>query len=109
MSLVSLSLSEIMGLAGLLWSVALTFYVQLGTGRHEIEGKIDSIKKDMNGIGMRITKCETQIAEGPSHRDLSLMHEKINLVAAELAKLRGASEGNTDLLKSIHNRMMENR
>ena len=94
--------SEALHIIGLIWTVALTFYMRSASTKKDLDEKLDTVKNDLNGIGERITRCETQIKDGPSHRDLAELHEKVNHVGTELSKLSGYMEINGDLLRQIH-------
>lgn len=116
-----------LALVGFVWGVANTVYLRLGSGRADLERKIEQVEaesrkageecradarasekqisQDLNGLGQRVSRVETRLDQMPTHEFLAAihgdMHEKMNRIAAMMDELRG------EMKASAETRMLE--
>lgn len=96
----------IIDLAWKLWTVGLTLFVAFSKTQDRVKQDINLIKNDINGLGQKVARIETEIEGLPSHAELAQIHDKINAVAANVARMDGKVDANATLLQSIHAALM---
>ncbi|GEM_PF-6921821 len=74
-----------------------------------IEKMEDEIRSDIGKHGERITTLEARSDEALTHDDLSVIHEKINVVAGGLRELTGEFSATNRTLQLIHETLMERK
>jgi archaellum component FlaC len=75
-------------------------------GKKHWDDQFYEIDKQLANHRERIGRLEKASEVGPTHKDLSDLHERMNGIAEDLSLLSGEFKGVSHLLKTIHNFLM---
>jgi len=70
--------------------------------RYDIDGKL-------NAQAERLTRVEQDLEHVPDKQDFIRVHERLDKVSADLAKLTGETHSSKELLQTIHRYLMDHK
>jgi hypothetical protein len=86
--------------------LAVAFYVPVTRSLDRLTSRVDSSERDRSALEHRLAAMEGDMKALPTDNHIKELHDKVNKVAEDLAKLSGTSESNEVLLRAIHHKLM---
>lgn len=92
---------------GILAILDIATVIMMATWKREQHRESEASKRQIFDMQRRMTTFEVQLEHRPTHRDLRVVLDKIELVAASVSTVRGQSDTSVQLLRSIQQHLLE--